>query len=52
LPINIVLQVIEAYADANKTFDELRKVVRKEHEFDPLRNFAEACRTELRALRV
>jgi len=47
----VVLQVIEAYADANKTFDELRKAVRNEVDFDPLRNFAEACRTELRALR-
>jgi hypothetical protein len=48
----VVLQVIEAYAEANKTFDELRELVRKEHEVDPLRDFAEACRTELRALRV
>lgn len=47
----VVLQMIEAYADANKTFDELRKVVRNEDDFDPLRNFAEACRTELRVLR-
>ncbi len=47
----VVRQVLEAYADANKTFDELRELVRKEDEFDPLRGFAEACRTELRALR-
>jgi hypothetical protein len=47
----VVRQVIEAYAEANKTFDELRELVRKEHELDPLRDFAEACRTELRALR-
>lgn len=47
----VVLQVVEAYADANKTFDELRKVVRNTDDFDPLRNFAEACRTELHALR-
>jgi hypothetical protein len=43
--------VIEAYAEGNKTFDELRELVQKEAEFDPLRDFAEACRTELRALR-
>lgn len=44
-------RVIEVYAEANKTFNELRELVRKEDEFDPLRDFAEACRTELRALR-
>jgi prephenate dehydrogenase len=48
----VVRQVLEAYAEANKSFDELRELVRKEDEFDPLRDFAEACRTELRALRV
>jgi hypothetical protein len=48
----VVRQVLEAYAEANKSFDELRGLVRKEDEFDPLREFAEACRTELRALRV
>jgi hypothetical protein len=47
----VVRQVLEAYAEANKSFDELRELVRKEDEFDPLRDFAEACRTELRALR-
>ena len=47
----VVRQVLDAYADANKTFDELRELVRKEDEFDPLRDFAEACRTELHALR-
>ena len=48
----VVSQVLDAYAEANKSFDELRELVRKEDEFDPLRDFAEACRTELRALRV
>jgi hypothetical protein len=48
----VVRQVLEAYAEGNKTFDELRELVRKEDEFDPLRDFAEPCRTELRALRV
>jgi hypothetical protein len=48
----VVRLVLEGYADANKTFDELRNVVRKAtDELDPLRDFAEACRTELRALR-
>ena len=47
----VVRRVLEAYAEANKTFDELPELVRKEDEFDPLRDFAEVCRTELRALR-
>jgi hypothetical protein len=47
----VVRQVLEAYAEANKSFDELRELVRNEDELDPLRKFAEACRTELHALR-
>lgn len=47
----MVRRVLEAYAEGNKTFDELREFVRKEDEFDPLRDFAEVCRIELRALR-
>ena len=43
--------VIDAYADANKTFDEGRERLRSGHLGDPLKDFAEACRTELRALR-
>jgi hypothetical protein len=46
----VVRQVIEAYADANKTFDEVRERLRSDDWGDPLRDFAEACRTELRAL--
>jgi hypothetical protein len=47
----VVHFVIEAYADANKTFDEGRERLRSGDLGDPLRDFAEACRTELRALR-
>jgi hypothetical protein len=47
----VVRQVIDAYADANKTFDEVRELLRSDDWGDPLRDFAEACRTELRALR-
>ncbi|HXP03538.1 MAG TPA: hypothetical protein VN808_05415 [Stellaceae bacterium] len=43
--------VIDAYADASKTFDEVRERLRSDDWGDPLRDFAEACRTELRALR-
>jgi hypothetical protein len=46
----VVREVIEAYADANKTFDEVRERLRSDDWGDPLRDFAEACRTELRAL--
>ena len=48
----VVRQVIEAYADANKTFDDVREHLRSDDWGDPLRDFAEACRAELRALRV
>ena len=47
----VVRQVIEAYADANKTFNEVRERLRSDDWGDPLRDFAEARRTELRALR-
>jgi hypothetical protein len=46
----VVREVIEAYADANKSFDEVRERLRSDDWGDPLRDFAEACRTELRAL--
>jgi hypothetical protein len=47
----VVRQVIEAYADPNKTFDEVRERLRSDDWGDPLSDFAEACRSELRALR-
>jgi hypothetical protein len=44
--------VIEAYAAPEKTFDEFRQeFVGSEDIQDPLREFSEACRVELRALR-
>ena len=44
--------VIEAYAESDKTFDELReRVVAGQAEYDPLREFSEVCRLELLALR-
>jgi hypothetical protein len=50
-----VLQgVAEAYAEPPKTFDEARERFRRGREDekdDPLRDFAEACRAELRTLR-
>ncbi len=47
----VVRQVIDAYADADKTFDDVREHMRSDNWGDPLRDFAETCRTELRALR-
>ena len=44
----VIRLVTEAYADASKTFDEAREFVRRGPEVDPLRDFAEACRVELR----
>jgi hypothetical protein len=48
----MVRRVLEVYAEANKTFDELRELVRKEDEFDPLRDFAEAPNGTARAARL
>jgi hypothetical protein len=47
----VILHVLEAYAAPDKSFDELRQRVQSEAGHDPLRNFSEACREELRALR-
>jgi hypothetical protein len=46
----VILHVLEAYAAPDKTFDELRQRVESAAGHDPLRNFSEACREELRAL--
>jgi hypothetical protein len=44
--------VIQAYAAPDKTFDELRAHIAAEAaQWDPLREFAEACRVELLSLR-
>ncbi|MGC2463218.1 MAG: hypothetical protein WA446_19955 [Steroidobacteraceae bacterium] len=47
---HVVRQIIDDYADANKTFEEGRERLRSGAMGDPLRDFAEACRAELRAL--
>lgn len=48
----VVRFVVEAYAAPDKSLDELRELVKSEDEGDPLREFSEACRVELRALRA
>jgi hypothetical protein len=47
----VIRQVIEAYATPDLTFDELRQRAGSEEGIDPLREFSEACRMELRAMR-
>jgi hypothetical protein len=47
----VALHVMEAYAAPDRTFDELRQHLDKVAGSDPLRDFSEACRQELRALR-
>jgi hypothetical protein len=44
-------RVIEAYAEPDRTFDELRQRIASVTNDDPLRDFSEACTAELRALR-
>jgi hypothetical protein len=49
----VVHLLIQAYADPVKTFDEFRQeFVGSEDIRDPLREFGEVCRVELRALRA
>jgi hypothetical protein len=44
--------VIHAYAAPDRTFDELREhIAAQDVQWDPLREFAEACRVELRSIR-
>jgi hypothetical protein len=48
----VVRFVVEAYAAPDKGFDELRERLGSEDYGDPLREFGEVCRVELRALRA
>jgi hypothetical protein len=47
-------RVVEAYADPNRTFDDLRKGLLggNIHIDNPLKEFADACKAELYALRI
>ena len=46
----VMRSVIAAYAEPNRTFDELRqRVQQSSEEHEPLREFTEACRQELSA---
>ena len=48
----VIRDIIAAYADPNKTFDELKQHVQDPEPADPLRAFTEACRKELTSLRA
>jgi len=48
----VLRRLIRDYAAPEKTFDEFQEFVGSEDIPDPLREFSEACRTELRALRA
>jgi hypothetical protein len=41
--------IVDTYFSPNKTFPELRRLMNS-HETDPLREFSQVCREELRAL--
>ena len=47
----VIRNVVEAYSDPNKTFDETRKRIESGELRNPLREFTEACKEELRAMR-
>ena len=46
----VVRLIVETYFEPNKTLRELREILRSGH-IDPLREFSEACRDDLRQFR-
>jgi hypothetical protein len=46
----VVRMVVDTYFSPNKTFIELRELMHGNPVMDPLRDFSEACREELRTL--
>jgi hypothetical protein len=51
---HVIRRVVEAYADPNRTFDDLRKgLIHGEIHLDnPLKEFTDACKAELHALYI
>jgi hypothetical protein len=43
--------VLDTYLGPDRTFEDLQRLMRSEDFTDPLRQFSDACRAELRALR-
>ena len=50
----VIRRVVEAYVDPNRTFDDLRKglISGDLHLDNPLKEFSDACKTELHDLRI
>jgi hypothetical protein len=46
----VMLAILEAYAQPDKSFDDLRRSIRGDQFPNKLRDFSEACKKELRAL--
>ena len=46
----VMLNILEAYAQPDKSFDDLRRSIRGDQFPNKLRDFSEACKKELRAL--
>ena len=46
----VMLNILEAYAQPDKSFDDLRGSIRGDQFPNKLRVFSEACKNELRAL--
>jgi hypothetical protein len=46
----VILGIIAAYADPNRTYDEFKQLVQNREQADPLKDFSEACREELISL--
>jgi hypothetical protein len=42
--------ILDTYPEPNKTFNDLHAMRKEGHPFDPLRDFSESCREELRGL--
>ena len=51
---HVIRRVVEAYADPNRTFDDLRKgLIRGDiHLNNPFKEFTDACKAEIHALRI
>lgn len=45
---HVVRTIIETYLAPNKTFRDVAEIVEKKSSLDPLREFSDACREELR----
>ena len=45
----VIRKIVEAYADPNRSFDEIRKHLEVRSNAEPLKDFTEACKLELDA---